>query len=93
MNTRVRQTRTRGASAIYFLGGNEMKKIIAIALAAAMVFALCACGSSSSAPAAGSSSSAIQLTCGQLFADSNALGWVDVCKAWQDGAAAPSQQQ
>lgn len=44
-------------------------------------------------PAAGSSSSAIQLTCGQLFADSNALGWVDVCKAWQDGAAAPSQQQ
>lgn len=44
-------------------------------------------------PAAGSSSSAIALTCDQLFADSNALGWIDVCKAWQDEAAAPSQQQ
>lgn len=33
-------------------------------------------------PACGSSNSAIELTCDQLFACSNALEWVDVCKDW-----------
>ena len=35
-------------------------------------------------PAAGSSNSAIELTCEELEQYSNSLGWIDVCKAWQD---------
>ncbi len=35
-------------------------------------------------PAAGSSNSAIELTCPELEEYSRALGWVDVCKAWQE---------
>ncbi|MGM9660117.1 MAG: YbaK/EbsC family protein [Faecousia sp.] len=36
-------------------------------------------------PAAGSSNSAIPLTIPELERFSGFLGWVDVCKAWQDG--------
>lgn len=35
-------------------------------------------------PAAGSSNSAIELTCSELEEYSHSLGWIDVCKAWQD---------
>lgn len=35
-------------------------------------------------PACGSSNSAIPLSCDELFQYSNSLGWIDVCKAWQD---------
>lgn len=35
-------------------------------------------------PAAGSGNSAIELTCGELEQYSRSLGWIDVCKAWQD---------
>lgn len=35
-------------------------------------------------PAAGSSNSAIELTCQELERYSKSLGWIDVCKAWQD---------
>ena len=35
-------------------------------------------------PAAGSSNSAIELTCAELEKYSNSLGWVDLCKAWQE---------
>ena len=35
-------------------------------------------------PAAGSSNSAIELTCNELAQYSNSLGWIDVCKGWQD---------
>ena len=35
-------------------------------------------------PAAGSSNSAIELTCDELAQYSNSLGWIDVCKAWQE---------
>ena len=35
-------------------------------------------------PAAGSSNSAIELTCDELEQYSNSLGWIDVCKAWQE---------
>ena len=35
-------------------------------------------------PAAGSSNSAIELTCDELTQYSNSLGWVDVCKGWQE---------
>ena len=35
-------------------------------------------------PAAGSSNSAIELTLEELERASQALGWVDVCKAWRD---------
>ena len=35
-------------------------------------------------PAAGSGSSAIELTCGELEEYSHALGWIDVCKGWQE---------
>lgn len=35
-------------------------------------------------PAAGSSNSAIELTIEELERFSGFLGWVDVCKAWQD---------
>lgn len=35
-------------------------------------------------PAAGSSNSAIPMTVEQLEAYSKALGWVDVCKGWQE---------
>ncbi len=35
-------------------------------------------------PAAGSSNSAIELTCEELAQYSNSLGWIDVCKGWQD---------
>lgn len=34
-------------------------------------------------PACGSSNSAIELSCGELLEYSGALGWVDVCKAWE----------
>ena len=36
-------------------------------------------------PAAGSGSSAIELTCGELAEYSHSLGWIDVCKSWQEG--------
>ena len=35
-------------------------------------------------PACGSSNSAIELTCDELEAYSNALDWVDVCKGWRE---------
>lgn len=35
-------------------------------------------------PACGSSNSAIELTCGELYAISGALAWVDVCKGRQE---------
>ena len=35
-------------------------------------------------PAAGSSNSAIELTCDELAQYSKSLGWIDVCKGWQD---------
>ena len=35
-------------------------------------------------PAAGSSNSAIQLTCDELAEYSHSLGWIDVCKGWQE---------
>ncbi len=35
-------------------------------------------------PACGSSNSAIPLNCDELYSYSKSLGWVDVCKAWQD---------
>ena len=35
-------------------------------------------------PAAGSSNSAIELTCEELENYANSLGWIDVCKAWQE---------
>ena len=35
-------------------------------------------------PAAGSGNSAIQLTCDELAEYSHSLGWVDVCKGWQE---------
>jgi len=35
-------------------------------------------------PACGSSNSAIELDCGELFAYSQSLEWVDVCKDWQE---------
>jgi prolyl-tRNA editing enzyme YbaK/EbsC (Cys-tRNA(Pro) deacylase) len=41
-------------------------------------------------PAAGSAHSAIPLTCAQLYDDSGALGWVDVCKGWQKEEADPA---
>lgn len=37
-------------------------------------------------PAAGSSNSAIELTCEELEQYSGSLGWVDVCKGWQEEA-------
>ena len=35
-------------------------------------------------PAAGSSNSAIELTCGELEEYSRSLGWVDLCRGWQE---------
>lgn len=35
-------------------------------------------------PAAGSSNSAIELTCEELAQYSASLGWIDVCKGWQE---------
>ena len=35
-------------------------------------------------PAAGSSNSAIELTCDELTDYSRSLGWIDVCKGWQE---------
>lgn len=35
-------------------------------------------------PAAGSSNSAIELTCDELAEYSRSLGWIDVCKGWQE---------
>ena len=35
-------------------------------------------------PAAGSSNSAIELTCDELEEYSHCLGWIDVCKGWQE---------
>ncbi|MGE4277153.1 MAG: YbaK/EbsC family protein [Lawsonibacter sp.] len=35
-------------------------------------------------PAAGSSNSAIELSCQELEAYSHSLGWIDVCKDWQE---------
>lgn len=35
-------------------------------------------------PAAGSSNSAIELTCEELARYSNSIGWVDICKDWQN---------
>ena len=35
-------------------------------------------------PAAGSANSAIELTCDELAEYSRSLGWVDVCKGWQE---------
>ncbi len=37
-------------------------------------------------PAAGSSNSAVKLSCDELFTLSGSLGWVDVCKGWQEQA-------
>ena len=36
-------------------------------------------------PACGSSNSTIELTCDEVHEYSNSLGWVDVCKGWQEG--------
>ena len=35
-------------------------------------------------PAAGSANSAIELTCDELAEYSRSLGWIDVCKGWQE---------
>ena len=35
-------------------------------------------------PAAGSCNSAIELTCDELEEYSRSLGWIDVCKGWQE---------
>lgn len=35
-------------------------------------------------PAAGSSASAVEMTCEELYICSKALGWIDVCKDWQE---------
>lgn len=35
-------------------------------------------------PAAGSSNSAVRLTCQELEHCSRSLGWIDVCKGWQE---------
>ena len=35
-------------------------------------------------PAAGSSNSALELTCDELAEYSRSLGWIDVCKGWQE---------
>lgn len=35
-------------------------------------------------PAAGSGNSAIELTCDELEEYSHCIGWVDVCKGWQE---------
>ena len=35
-------------------------------------------------PAAGSGNSAIELTCDELAGYSRSLGWIDVCKGWQE---------
>ena len=35
-------------------------------------------------PAAGSGNSAIELTCEELAQYAHSLGWVDVCKGWQE---------
>ncbi len=35
-------------------------------------------------PACGSGNSAIELTCGELFDYAKAVGWVDVCRGWQE---------
>lgn len=35
-------------------------------------------------PAAGSSNSAIELTCDELERYSDSLGWIDVCKGWEE---------
>ena len=35
-------------------------------------------------PAAGSGNSAIELTCDELAEYSHSLGWIDVCKGWQE---------
>ena len=35
-------------------------------------------------PAAGSSNSAIELTCDELAEYAHSLGWVDLCKGWQE---------
>lgn len=36
-------------------------------------------------PACGSSNSAIELTCEEVHQYSNSIGWIDVCKGWQEG--------
>lgn len=36
-------------------------------------------------PACGSANSAMELSCDELFRYSRALGWVDVCKDWEEG--------
>ena len=38
-------------------------------------------------PAAGSSNSAIELNCDELEEYSHSLGWIDVCKGWQENEA------
>ncbi len=35
-------------------------------------------------PACGSPNSAIELSCGELYRLSGSLGWIDVCKGWQE---------
>ena len=35
-------------------------------------------------PAAGNASSAVRLSIGELETYSNSLGWVDVCRNWQE---------
>ena len=38
-------------------------------------------------PACGSSNSAIELSCDELEKYSGSLGWIDVCKGWQEASA------
>ena len=38
-------------------------------------------------PACGSSNSAIELSCDELEKYSGSLGWIDVCKGWQEESA------
>ena len=40
-------------------------------------------------PAAGSSNSAIELTCDELADYAHSLGWIDVCKGWQESISFP----
>lgn len=44
-------------------------------------------------PACGSINSAIEVTCDELKEYSNAVDWIDVCKAWQETTASASVEQ
>ena len=61
----------------------DLTKLTSLTLALATTLTLTACGGGGGSDA-GSGSSAIQLTCPELEEYSGSLGWIDVCKGWQD---------